>query len=436
MTVEPAKTPKPEVRLVPLLPSHGLDRLAAAPNAAIVIVEDPQCVAGTQRVFPRSVVVAPLKGSNVATTDWRPLESRAKISVIGRAGPAGERFSEDVASILCRFCVDEIYTANGAELCNYIRGEQIDGSHIADDVGKTFNDVLLQQASNANLKKVRRPIATRGQASPNMGSKTVGRSGNGARRPQPSNAAGQGRQADHSAPAYTRHLVTLTGAQLLEQQFPPREMIVSPWLREKGLSMIFAERGIGKTWVGLNIAHAVAGGGSYLRWQAPGRRRVVYIDGEMPAYVLQERYASMVAASDCDAPEDSFRLVAADLQEDGLPDLADPNSQHFYDEVIRSADLIIVDNLSTICRSLRENESDSWGPIQEWLLRLRAARKSVVIVHHAGKGGAQRGTSRKEDVLDSVILLRRPLDYDAGQGARRSALHQVSGFLRGRSGAI
>jgi RecA-family ATPase len=180
--------------------------------------------------------------------------------------------------------------------------------------------------------------------------------------------------------------------------------------------MIFAERGIGKTWVGLNIAHAVAGGGSYLRWQAPGRRRVVYIDGEMPAYVLQERYASIVAASDCDAPEDSFRLVAADLQQDGLPDLADPNSQHFYDEVIRSADLIVVDNLSTICRSLREN--DSRGPIQEWLLRLRAAGKSVVMVHHAGKGGAQRGTSRKEDVHDSVISLRRPLDYDAGQGAR------------------
>jgi hypothetical protein len=38
-------------------------------------------------------------------------------------------------------------------------------------------------------------------------------------------------------------------------------------------------------------------------------------------------------------------------------------------------------------------------------------------VHHSGKGGAQRGTSRREDVLDTVIALRRPADYQADQGA-------------------
>ena len=39
-------------------------------------------------------------------------------------------------------------------------------------------------------------------------------------------------------------------------------------------------------------------------------------------------------------------------------------------------------------------------------------------MHHAGKGGAQRGTSRREDVLDTVISLKRPTDYTAEQGAR------------------
>ena len=41
-----------------------------------------------------------------------------------------------------------------------------------------------------------------------------------------------------------------------------------------------------------------------------------------------------------------------------------------------------------------------------------------MFVHHAGKGGTQRGTSRKEDVLDTVIALRRPEDYKASEGAR------------------
>jgi putative DNA primase/helicase len=42
----------------------------------------------------------------------------------------------------------------------------------------------------------------------------------------------------------------------------------------------------------------------------------------------------------------------------------------------------------------------------------------VLIVHHAGKGGEQRGTSRREDVLDTTLNLRRPSDYAATEGAR------------------
>jgi len=57
-----------------------------------------------------------------------------------------------------------------------------------------------------------------------------------------------------------------------------------------------------------------------------GTRRALYIDGQMPAATLQERYAAIVAASKRDAPRENFRLLAADVQPDGLPDLADPEA--------------------------------------------------------------------------------------------------------------
>tara|TARA_B110000438_G_scaffold261166_1_gene271668 strand:- start:239 stop:655 length:417 start_codon:yes stop_codon:yes gene_type:complete len=44
--------------------------------------------------------------------------------------------------------------------------------------------------------------------------------------------------------------------------------------------------------------------------------------------------------------------------------------------------------------------------------------KSVLLIHHAGKGGQQRGTSRREDVLDTVISLKRPTDYKEEKGTR------------------
>ena len=42
----------------------------------------------------------------------------------------------------------------------------------------------------------------------------------------------------------------------------------------------------------------------------------------------------------------------------------------------------------------------------------------MLLVHHAGTNGRQRGTSRREDALDTVIALRRPEDYSPEQGAR------------------
>ena len=39
-------------------------------------------------------------------------------------------------------------------------------------------------------------------------------------------------------------------------------------------------------------------------------------------------------------------------------------------------------------------------------------------VHHANKNGMQRGTSKREDVLDTVIVLKRPADYTPEHGAR------------------
>lgn len=221
-----------------------------------------------------------------------------------------------------------------------------------------------------------------------------------------------------SEPAYRHGLISLTGAELLSKEFPPRELLLAPFLPRKGLAMLFAERGIGKTWVGMNISYAAAGGGTFLRWSATRPCKVVYIDGEMPAGALKDRFAAIVAEASFEAPEDNFRLVASDLQPDGLPDLADPSAQRFYDDVIADADLIVIDNISTICRSVRENEADSWAPVQSWCLRQRAAGKSVLLIHHAGKNGGQRGTSKKEDVLDSVISLRRPINYDASEGAR------------------
>ena len=109
--------------------------------------------------------------------------------------------------------------------------------------------------------------------------------------------------------------------------------------------------------------------------------------------------------------------LAADHTEGGI-NLATQEGQAGIERLLEGIDLVILDNLSTLFPNGSENAGDAWEPMQNWLLKLRRGGKSVLFVHHAGNNGRQRGTSRREDVLDTVIGLRRPEDYSPEQGAR------------------
>ncbi|HDV6632349.1 TPA: AAA family ATPase [Legionella pneumophila] len=214
-------------------------------------------------------------------------------------------------------------------------------------------------------------------------------------------------------------LVTIELANFLGMELPARELILSPWLPEAGLCMIHAFRGIGKTHLSLGIACAVAKGGHFLGWEAPVPRNVLYVDGEMPASVLQERLAKIMLMMNCEQFPGKLNIITPDLQKFGMPDIATKAGQALLDQYItEDIDLVIIDNLSCLARSIKENDANDWSSIQSWVLNLRAKGKSVLLIHHSGKAGAQRGTSKKEDVLDTVIALEHPKDYESTQGAR------------------
>jgi hypothetical protein len=216
----------------------------------------------------------------------------------------------------------------------------------------------------------------------------------------------------------SKALVAVDIHDFLALTLPPREKILSPWLLSQSLSMIYSWRGVGKTYLGLSIAYATACGGEVLGWNADKPRKVLYVDGEMPGIVLQERLAAIAAAAD-HAPEPGFfRIITPDLQPSFIPDLATLEGQASLNALIGDSEVVHIDNLSCLARrGGPENDAESWLVVAEWALAHRARGRSIVFYHHANKLGQQRGTSKREDLLDTVICLKRPPNYDPADGA-------------------
>ena len=229
-------------------------------------------------------------------------------------------------------------------------------------------------------------------------------------------SSGRSEPADDTAGTV---LCPITLEDLLSRDIKPREFVIEPLIHERGLVMVYAWRGVGKTWFALGLAHAIAAGGKYLKWTAAKPRRVLHVCGEMPAVDLKQRFERVVAATNDKPPEPAFlRIISADLHELGVPDLATAEGQAVMDAVLGDAEVVLFDNVSTLFRTGQENEAESWAPVQNWLLKLRREGRTVVIIHHSNKAKAQRGTSKREDVLDTVLNLRAPSDYEPSEGAR------------------
>ncbi len=204
----------------------------------------------------------------------------------------------------------------------------------------------------------------------------------------------------------------LSAAEVMASEVPERHPILDPVLSAASLTLLYGPRGTGKTFVALSIAWAAASGSSFLGWQAPRRHRVLYVDGEMSAAEMKQRLGRLGPTPD------DLHFMLAGLDERDFLDLASFEGQReLCEHWGRMPELLVLDNLSSLV-GYSTNDPDAWTDFQRWLLDLRRAGVAVLILHHANKKGMQRGTSRREDVLDMVLAMRRPAGYAPSEGAR------------------
>jgi AAA domain/Primase C terminal 2 (PriCT-2) len=213
----------------------------------------------------------------------------------------------------------------------------------------------------------------------------------------------------------------LAASELFKMDLPPREFVVEPFLSLSGLNMVYAERGIGKTWFCLSLGLAIAKGGQFLGFQIPKARTVLYIDGEMSLVELQERLKALETD-----PDNFYLLPSESIYRYAQPlNINKELDQHRISQALADVtalgikqEVIFIDNLSALSAGFDENDNSALDALLRWLVSLRHENLCVILVHHAGKSGKQRGASRREDLLDTSICLKKPEADGPANGAR------------------
>lgn len=204
----------------------------------------------------------------------------------------------------------------------------------------------------------------------------------------------------------------LLGADLLERKK------ILPWLPEGGLVMVSAERGLGKTHFALSLAVAISNQENFMRWTVNQAAGVMYIDGEMALVEIRERLKLFAPA----IPKEPLTILSHEWFFNKLErDLT--ITDHTVQEAILNelsnqpeVKVIILDNLSSLTR-IRENESDDWrNCMLPFLIACRRRSVAVVLIHHCGKNGDQRGSGAREDHLDTSIKLTKLAEHTNTDG--------------------
>ena len=224
-----------------------------------------------------------------------------------------------------------------------------------------------------------------------------------------------------NAPQPLRNLVpfVMTADEILKADIPEKRFLVSTFMPTSSFGMIYAPRGIGKSWFGLGLAKAIAtGSDTFLGWQIHEGGDVLFIDGEMSLVDLKERTKLLFGQNG----STQFHLMPSEqLYQNGTPICLDMPQEHeailqLLEHMVtehKRPKLIVLDNLSTLRRGVNENDNSETEKLLSFLVKLRHMGYAVLVVHHTNKAGDQRGASILEVPMDYIIKLSHPEKRDA-----------------------
>jgi putative DNA primase/helicase len=210
--------------------------------------------------------------------------------------------------------------------------------------------------------------------------------------------------------------------EFIHKEYPPVKYLINPLVATEQLIQIWSAPGVGKTWFSLELACSLANGTKFLKYEKAEKHEphpILYVDGEMRASDLKDRFFHIIARYHELKQDFNFDLIKI------APCIEQPN-QFFEplnlfsgqqkleaqaEEIFKKYNkkpIIFLDNISCLT-NMQEKDGLAWNDFMQWLIKLRARGYTVIFLHHSTKeGSTSSGSNVKERSVDLEIKLSRP----------------------------
>lgn len=196
---------------------------------------------------------------------------------------------------------------------------------------------------------------------------------------------------------------------LMAAEFPPLKAVVSGYLYG-GFTVLAGRQKLGKTWLAIDWAIAVALGGVAMGSIDCEAGDVLYIDLENGQRRIQSRIKTLF--EHCEQVPDMSRLNWA--TESPALDRGFTNRLEMWRLSVKHPRMVVIDVLQRIKppgnknQNAYESDYSTWAPLQEWATKHGVA---VLGLHHTKKGGAEdplealSGSNGLSACADTTIVL-------------------------------
>jgi AAA domain len=223
--------------------------------------------------------------------------------------------------------------------------------------------------------------------------------------PGPNGAAGAAQTG-----AQQPRALCLTLAEWAARDIAPQDRLLGDPFSTTTRTQLSADTGLGKTMFGLGTGLAMCLGTSFLSWTGHRPATVLYLDGEMPRELIQQRLAAAASWFGLETPlSDGFYLLSREDVED-MPPLDTPEGARWVLDFISKLgriDHVTFDNIASLTATCLKEE-DGARALRDLQRELTKQQIGQLWEHHTGHDTTRGyGTKMREWSLDTAMVAEK-----------------------------